>query len=273
MNRSVHRAPHRAPEAPAAAAGEAPGSERFRWTRPWPLAAIAIAAAAAYFSGLSDFISLETIIRERQALAAEVADNLFLAAVFFVLLYAFAVAVSFPGATLLTVFGGFLFGVTLGAALTVVAATTGASLIFLAARTSFGTVLRARAGRFAQKFAEGFEANAFNYLLFLRLVPLFPFWVVNIAPALCNVSLATYVSATALGIFPGVIAYSLLGDGLGGLIEAQEAANPGCAEAGTCSIDLSALVTPEIIAAMVALGIAALVPVAIKRWRRSRTGA
>lgn len=260
----------RTTEAPTAVSSE---PRRFRWTRLWPLAAIAAAAVVAHVAGLHEYISLDTVIRERQALAARVADNLVLAAAAYALLYAFAVAISFPGASVLTVFGGFLFGVVLGACLTVVAATAGASLIFLAARTSFGAALRARAGRFAQKFAEGFEANAFNYLLFLRLVPIFPFWLVNVAPALFDVSLRTYVAATALGIIPGVIAYSLLGNGLGAVIEAQEAANPGCAEAGTCSIELSALVTPEMIAAMVALSIAALIPVAIKRWRGRRTAA
>jgi uncharacterized membrane protein YdjX (TVP38/TMEM64 family) len=196
--------------------------------------------------------------------------NIVLVAAAYLAVYVVAVAVSFPGASLITIVGGFLFGAVLGAALTVVAATAGASVIFLAARTSVGTALRARAGRFTDRLAKGFEANAFSYLLFLRLVPLFPFWLINVAPALFNVSLSTYVVATALGIVPGTFAYTLLGSELGGLIEAQEAANPGCAAAGTCEIDVSALVTPGFVAALLVLAAASLVPVAVKKIRARR---
>lgn len=270
-------APERAAERSIASdeGGAASGgrSSSFRLTRLWPIALIVGLLAALYVSGLHTYLSLDTIIAERKALAALVDANIGLAALGYTLAYIGAVAVSFPGASLLTVLGGFLFGVVLGTVFTTVGATLGASIIFLAAKTSLGEPLRERAGRFAQRFAEGFEENAFNYLLSLRLVPLFPFWLINVAPALFNVSLLTYMAATALGIVPGVIAYSLLGDGLNALIEAQEEANPGCAQAGTCEIDLSALVTWEIVAAMVALSLAALIPVAVKRIRRSRTAA
>lgn len=238
--------------------------------RLWPIAVIVAALAVLYATGLHRFITLDTIIRERQALAEAVANNLLLAELAFLAAYTLAVAVSFPGASLFTILGGFLFGVAIGTVLTTIGATLGATIIFIAARTSVGKVLRERAGPFAQRFAEGFEENAFSYLLSLRLVPLFPFWLINVAPALFNVKVTTYMAATALGIVPGVIAYSLLGSGLNGLIYAQEMANPGCAEAGTCEIDLKALITPEIVGAMVALSAAALIPVAVKRLRRKQ---
>lgn len=258
-------------DAPTAHGETRAAGRKPRWTRYWPLVAVALALVLFYLSGLHKVITLDTIIREREALAAAVSENLALALIAYVALYIVAVAVSFPGASLLTILGGFLFGVVTGTVLTTVGATIGASVIFLAAKTSVGAVLRARAGPFAKRFAEGFEENAFNYLLSLRLVPLFPFWLVNVVPAMFRVSLGTYVAATALGIIPGVIAYTLLGSGLSGLIEAQEAANPGCAAAGTCEIDFGALITPQIVLAMVALSAAALVPVLAKRLRRQRS--
>lgn len=245
-------------------------SGRLSWNRLWPLAAIAALMVVVYASGAHRHISLDAIIRNHERLEASVEANLARSALAYLALYAVAVAVSFPGASLVTILGGFLFGATMGTALTVVAATVGASVIFLAAKTSLGGVLRERAGRFAQRFAQGFNENAFSYLLFLRLVPLFPFWLVNIAPALFDVKLRTYVTATAVGIIPGTLAYTLVGDGLGGLIAAQEAANPGCVDAGTCSIEISALFTPGLLAAILALSAAALIPVALKRWRAGR---
>lgn len=255
---------------PAEAVGAVPGG-RPLWRRLWPLALVAAGMAAFYLTGLHEKVSLATIIREHEALAAAVDRNIVAVAAAYLGIYILAVALSFPGASLMTVAGGFLFGALAGTALTVVAATAGASLIFLAARTSVGAVIRARVGCSVGRLARGFEENAFSYLLFLRLVPLFPFWLVNVAPAVFAVPLRTYVAATALGIIPGTFAYALLGDGLGGLIEAQEAANPGCAAAGTCEIDVGALVTPGFVAALLVLAAAALVPVAIKKIRARRS--
>ncbi len=155
-----------------------------------------------------------------------------------------------------------------GTALTVVAATAGATIIFLIARTSFGDVLRERAGEFGARLAAGFEQNAFHYLLFLRLVPIIPFWLLNIVPALFKLPVRTYVAATALGIIPGTLAYSLLGSGLGDVITEMEAANPGCAQSGTCELEWGALLSPGPLIAMAALTLAALVPIVVKRLRR-----
>ncbi|MBJ3775390.1 TVP38/TMEM64 family protein [Acuticoccus mangrovi] len=243
---------------------------RRRWLRWWPLALILAAMVVFYASGLSSALSLQTVIREHARLEAAVHQHLVPAVAAYLVVYVVAVALSFPGASFLTIAGGFLFGMVGGSILTVLAATVGAALVFLAARTSVGAALRARAGRFTQRLAEGFEEDAFHYLLFLRLVPLFPFWLVNVAPALFSVRLGTYLSATAIGIVPGTIAYAALGDGLGGLIEAQEAARPGCVEAGTCQVDLAALATPKLGVALVLLSLAALIPVALKRWRATR---
>ncbi len=127
----------------------------------------------------------------------------------FVALYAAVVALSLPGGAVLTMAGGFLFGWLLGGLASIVGATIGASIVFLIARSALGEFLAARAGPWLSRFRQGFQDDAFSYLLFLRLVPIFPFWLVNLAPALLGVGFVTYVATTFLGIIPGTFAYSL----------------------------------------------------------------
>ncbi|MEM8665181.1 MAG: TVP38/TMEM64 family protein [Pseudomonadota bacterium] len=245
----------------------AASSSRFRWTKLWPLGLIGAAMLGLYLAGVGDYLALETIVREHETLAAAVSDNIVVSILTYLAVYILAVAVSFPGASLITIVGGFLFGAFLGTALTVVAATAGATVLFLAAKTSVGAFLRAKVSGFAGRFSAGFEENAFSYLFLLRVVPLFPFWLINVAPTLFNVSLGTYVAATALGIIPGTFAYSLVGDGLGATIRELEADNPGCAEAGTCEIGLGVLFSPGLLLAMGALVIVAFIPIVVKRVR------
>lgn len=232
-----------------------------------PLAVILVAMVLGYAFGLHEHLSLSELIRRRAELAELVSENLWLAVAGFAAVYVSAVALSFPGASLLTVLGGFLFGWALGGTVVAFAATVGAGLIFLAARMSLGETLAARAGPFLSRLAEGFREDAFHYLLFLRLAPVFPFWLVNVAPAVFGMRLRPYLLATFVGILPGTYAYAFIGAGLDSVIAAQEAAAPGCAAAGTCSIELSALVTRELVLAFAALGLAALIPVALRKWR------
>lgn len=244
--------------------------EPVRIRRAWLVGGTALALALAILaSGVHREMSLEAIIAHRFMLKDIVAENGFVAALGYVMVYTAMVALSVPGAFLVTIAGGFLFGWLLGAALTAVAATAGATLVFLAARSTLGEALRARAGPALQKLSEGFRADAFHYLLFLRLVPLFPFWLVNLAPAVLGIPLRTFVIGTLLGILPGTIAFSVAGAGLDSVITAQMQANPGCVPGQDCmsAIDPASLVTPEILCAFAALGLLALVPVAIKAWR------
>jgi uncharacterized membrane protein YdjX (TVP38/TMEM64 family) len=162
-----------------------------------------------------------------------------------------------------------MFGGVVGGLATVLAATAGAVVIFLIAKSSIGDFLETRASGFVARLAEGFRRDSFNYLLSLRLTPLFPFWVVNIVPAMLNMRLGPYALATFIGIIPGTFAYAFVGAGLGSVISAQEAANPGCSAMGTCSIDPRSLVTPQLLIAMAALGVVALIPVVVRRLRAS----
>ena len=221
----------------------------------------------AFAMGWHEHLSLQNLIRHREELHSYVAENFWFSVLVYTGLYIAATALLFPAASLITIAGGLVFGAVSATLLTGIGATIGATILFLVVRTSFGSVLSERAGPFLAKLADGFKENAFSYLLFLRLVPAFPFWLINVAPAFFKVSIPTYVSATAIGILPGTFAYALLGEGLDSLILAQEKANPGCADAGTCEIDLSAAVTPEIIAAIVGLIIVSFLPIAIKKWR------
>jgi uncharacterized membrane protein YdjX (TVP38/TMEM64 family) len=186
------------------------------------------------------------------------------------------VTLSLPGGAVLTIAGGFLFGWFLGGVASIVGATIGACAVFLIARSSLGDFLAARAVPWLSRFRQGFQEDAFSYLLFLRLVPIFPFWLVNLAPGLLGVSFATYVATTILGIIPGTFAYSLAGNGLDSLIEAQQAMHqsclakmgPGGQESCPYALDPGALLTPELIAGLVALGLVTLVPVMVKWFRR-----
>lgn len=243
-----------------------------RWA---PVAALALLMALVYAMGWHQYLSFKTIGINYESLKAAVAEHALLAALGYAAVYVAVVALSLPGALIMTLAGGLLFGWQLGASLTVVAATIGATLLFLVARTSFGESLAAKAGPSLSKLRDGFKENALSYLLFLRLVPAFPFFIVNLAPALLGVPLKTFVLGTFLGIIPGTIAFSVAGSGLGSVVEAQNKvyqdclAQAGAAGDGACpyTIDTSALLTSELVAAFVALGIVSLIPVALKKLR------
>ena len=174
------------------------------------------------------------------------------------LCYAAMVAFSLPGGALATIVGGFLFGVVAATVYAVIGATVGATVLFLAARTALGGALRARAGPALKRMEEGFRKNALNYLLVLRLVPIFPFWLVNIAPAIFKVPLRTYAITTLLGIIPGTAVYCSVGAGLGGVFERNEAPDAGL------------IFEPQILLPLLALAILSLVPMLYGRWKASR---
>lgn len=240
--------------------------------RKWlPLAILAALMILGFSLGLHRELTLSNLIMQRQDLAGFVSQNLALALAAYFLVYAVSVALSFPGASLLTIAGGFLFGWVAGGIATVFGATLGACAVFLVARSSFGEILTERAGPFLSRLAEGFRKDAFHYLLFLRLTPVFPFWLVNIAPAIFRMPLSSYTLATFVGIIPGTFAFTFIGSGLDSVIAAQEAADPGCAAAGSCRVDVAALVTPQLLVAFFALGVASLIPVVLKKLRARKS--
>ena len=233
----------------------------FSLTKLLPFAILVCGFAAAYVFGITDFLSLGYLGEQQQNLKAFVASNAVLAALTFMVVYVLAVALSLPAASVLTIFGGFLFGWFQAGVMVVIPATAGATILFLAARSSFGGFLRDRLGSRAAAFAEGFRKDAFGYLLVLRLAPVFPFFLVNIAPALFNVKTRDYVLATALGILPGTFAFAWLGEGVGSVLDAARASGQ--------SPSVSQLVTPQITIAFAILAFVAAIPLVLKRFKRS----
>ena len=262
---------HQAPE------GAGRAAPRHSVRRLLPLAIIVLATAVVLGMGWHRHLSFETLVRHHGAIHEFILAKQIAAIAGYVATYALAVALSLPVSLFLTLAGGMLFGGLVGGIAAIVGATIGATVIFLIARSAFGEHLARRAGPMAEKLAAGFRADAFSYLLFLRLVPAFPFFLVNLVPALAGARLRTFVGATAIGIVPAAFAFAFVGAGLDSVIRVQGAAYHACLAAahGDCRVDfdLKSAVTPELLAALAALGFIALVPVVVKRWRRGARAA
>lgn len=244
--------------------------------RTWlPAAGLAILIGAAYLAGAGHYLTLEAIAENRMLLKGFTADHLVAAILIYMAVYIGVVALSLPGAAVMSVAGGFLFGWWLSMPITIVAATIGAVIVFHIVKTSFGAVLLERAGPAARKLARGFQRDSFSYLLFLRLVPAFPFFIVNAVAGLSRVNPWTFTAATAVGIVPASFVFAYLGTGLDGIIDRQTQLYKDCMaalRAAGCRLELDAgaLLTPEIVVAFVALGFIALIPLGFKRWQRWR---
>jgi uncharacterized membrane protein YdjX (TVP38/TMEM64 family) len=257
----------------AAADRAAPG-RRPLVRRLLPVAVILVLLAIVLLSDWRSALSLETLVRHRMTIDEFLAEHRLAGLAIFMAIYVGAAALSVPGAIWLTLAGGILFGALLGTVATVVSATIGATIIFRIAQSAVGEGLLRRAGPRARKIAEEIRADAFHYLLFLRLVPAFPFFLVNLAAALVAMPMWTFVAATAIGIIPATFAFSLAGAGLDSVIAAQAASFQACIAAGRadCRIHFepTQVLTPQLIAALIALGLLALVPVVVRRWRARR---
>lgn len=224
-----------------------------------PLVILLAAIAAAYALGLHRYLTLDALRDNRATLSAYVQQHYLIAALAYMALYTVVVALSLPAGAVLTLAGGLLFGIPWGIVFTVIGATAGATALFLIARSAFGDALKERAGPFLAKMADGFQKDQFNYLLFLRLVPAFPFWAVNLAPALLGMRLAPYVLATALGIIPGTTIFSLFGAGLGDIFDRG------------AEVSLKSVLNPTLVAALIGMGLLSLMPILIRRWQEQKT--
>lgn len=219
---------------------------------------VLVALAIAFFAlGLQKYVTLDALRDNRQALVDFVAANPLLSALALVGIYAGLVAISFPGASLLTIASGLLFGTLAGGSLVVVGATIGAAIVFLIAKNASGDDLRKRIGSWGEKLADGFARNAFSYLMLLRLLPVAPFWLVNIVPALFGVKLRDYVLATAIGIIPGTFVYASIGAGAGAVLAAGKELNLK-----------GALLQPAVIGPILGLAALALFPILYKRFAK-----
>lgn len=242
------------------------------WTRYVPIAIVAVLIVAVLASG---GVSFETVVSYRDTLQGWAGRYGAVAVLAYAGVYVAGVALSVPGAVFLTILGGFLFGWLLGGTVAWLAATIGAIFVFLIARTSVGDILARMAGPRLQKLADGFRRDAFAYLLFLRFLPIMPFWMTNLAPALLGVPVRTFALASLIGLVPATFTFAGIGASLETLIAGQKAHMDRCVASGAtdCSFEPSiwALLQPRHLAVFAALGVLSLVPVVVRRWR-GRTG-
>jgi uncharacterized membrane protein YdjX (TVP38/TMEM64 family) len=243
-----------------------------------PIALIMMVMLLVFAMGWHRELTLENIVGLRDRFHDVLTEHRLRSLLIYFAIYVCVAALSLPGGLILTATGGLLFGWLLGGIAAVAAATIGATIIFMVARSALGGGLTTRAAPWIAKLRAGFETHALSYLLFLRLVPAFPFWFVNIAPAILGVSLRTYVIGTFFGIIPATFAFAAAGAGLDSVIMAAKREYMSCiaqhgAQACKLKIHASSLVTTDLMLALVLLGCAALIPVGLKKWRRSHAAA
>jgi uncharacterized membrane protein YdjX (TVP38/TMEM64 family) len=214
------------------------------------------AAIASLALGLDLQGGLELLREHHSWLLGFVTGAPVLASLLFMVIYAAAVAISVPGVAVLTVIGGYLFGWFHGTALVLIAATVGASAVFLLTRSAFGDRLRGRAGPAVQRFADGFRRNALSYGFALNVVPVFPYALIILVPAVCGVPLLTFVAGMFLGLVPGTFLLAGLGDGLDHVLTSGG------------PLRATSFLTPEIVLSLSGLAALALVPVIYQAWRR-----
>jgi uncharacterized membrane protein YdjX (TVP38/TMEM64 family) len=212
------------------------------------IAVLIVSSTASFiFFDLGRYLSLEALKLHRDQLLAFTQANYVTSVVLFIFTYLVVTGLSLPGAAVLTLAGGFLFGGVFGTLFVNLGATTGATLAFLAARYVLRDWVEQKFGKWIGPVQQGFAKNAFSYLMTLRLIPLFPFFVVNLVSGLTRVSIRTYVAATAIGIIPGSFVYAYAGSQLGTINSLKEVASP------------------NVLGAFVLLGFLALAPILYKR--------
>jgi uncharacterized membrane protein YdjX (TVP38/TMEM64 family) len=226
--------------------------DRFHFGISWKKALIVlffIGGFIAFYLGGDQYINLSELKANRDSLLAYTINHYGAIVIAAMVVYTVSTALSLPVATILSLTIGFLFGLWVGTAIILASATLGATLVFLAARYVFAEAVSNRLGTTARKLISEFHQNDFNYLLFLRLVPLFPFWLINLATAFTPIKVRTYVLATAIGIIPGAFVFTNLGQSLGRIDSADQ------------------LLSFKTVSALILLGLFALIPVLVKKIR------
>ena len=229
------------------------------YRRAVPITVLVVGSGLIFAFGIDDYITLEGMMENRVALQEWVTAHGVASGLVYTAVYALAISISIPGGLILTVAGGFLFGPYMATVCVVVGATIGSTVVFMAARYAFADFLQAMFGSALEKMEAGFNEHPKSYLFVLRLVPIFPFWLVNIVPAFLGVSLNNYVIATFFGIIPPTFIYTLVGDGAGAVLDQGQ------------DLDLSIICEPRFIFPIVGLAVLALVPVVHKKFKSTRT--
>lgn len=226
-----------------------------------PLAVIVILFVAAFASGLAGHLSLEELRERGTELQAFAHERPVLCTVIYLAVYIGSVAISLPGALILSLTGGFLFGPIGGGFAAVTGASGGSTITYLVFRTAFGDALRRKPGAFLTRVEEGFKGDAFSYLLTLRLIPAFPLLVVNVAAGLMNIRARTFVLASVVGMIPSSFVYAGIGAGLGHIF----------ARGGP--VTLETLLSPRVYLPIIGMGVLAFLPPLWRHWRKGRGAA
>lgn len=227
-----------------------------QWTRWAPLALIAAAVVLVFAMGWHRYLSLDTLRDNRAALLEFVSANPALAIASFIAVYFAAALLAIPGVLWLTIAGGFLFGTWIGGGAAWFGALLGATALFFVARGALAPLLQRQTKGWLPKLRDGFNENAFNYVLTLRLIPLAPFVVVNLASAAFGMKTSQYVAASAIGMAPGALVYASIGAGLGAVLDAGGQPN------------VSLFANPAVYGPLLALGALSLMPVVLKALKK-----
>jgi uncharacterized membrane protein YdjX (TVP38/TMEM64 family) len=224
--------------------------------RLWPIFILALTLAGIIVFDLDDFFSFEMLKNNREMILNWYDKQKFLAIAVFFAFYVLVVTLSVPGVVWLSLVAGFFMGAWAATFLVVVAATLGALGLFLIARYSLAGFFQQKTGAIGRRMEAGFKKNELSYLLVLRLVPVFPFWLVNIVPALLGVSVRTFMIGTFFGIIPGTAVFCSIGNGLSVFFDRGRVP------------DLKILFEPEIIAPLMGLAALSLIPIIIKKIKK-----
>jgi uncharacterized membrane protein YdjX (TVP38/TMEM64 family) len=222
------------------------------WKRFLPLGVIVAALTAFLGFGLQRYFTFDSLAANQEVIKNYASANLLTSMLGIIVVYAAVTAISFPGASIMTLLAGFILGTLYGGISVVIGATIGATIIFLAGRSAAGDLLAKRGGNAIAKLEAGFTKNALSYLFVLRLVPLFPFWLVNLAAAAFRVPTQVYVFATFFGIIPGTLVFASVGAGLSSITESSD-------------IGIEVLHQPAVILPIIGLAVLSLVPIIFKR--------
>jgi len=223
-----------------------------------PAVLIAAAVITAFASGLTRHLTLHELAHRREAIEAAVHAHPWLGLAAYVGLYTLIIALSLPAALVMTLAGGLLFGAWIGGLSAAISCTVGSTVIFLVCRTAAGDFIRARAGATAARIEEGLRRNAFSYIVFLRLLPVAPFWLINLALGLIDIPVATYVIASFIGILPVSLIFASLGSGLNAVFQKGGRFDPHI------------ILQPRFILPLAGLAILSLGPILYRRLRPRR---
>lgn len=205
-----------------------------------------------------EYLSLDQVAQQQHNLLVWTTDNFWLSSLIYISTYIIIVTFSIPGAMVMTLLGGYLFGLFPGSLWTMIAATIGSCLVFTAVQFAFSNTLETKASGSINKMRKGFENNAFNYLLTLRLIPIFPFFVINIAAGVLKIRLSTFFWATFIGMIPGTIIYTWVGTSLGYVLDKGD------------KLNMTIIFEPKFILPIIGLAVLSLVPTLYKKLKTSK---